>query len=45
MFQKHFGGFSCYVNKLSLEPYDRNMASHPNAPKGLCCPGERLHNL
>jgi len=34
MFQKHFGGFSRYVNKLRLELYDRNMTSHPNAQKG-----------
>ena len=33
VFQKHFGGFSLYVNKLRLAHYDKYMAKHPNAIK------------
>ena len=33
VFQKHFDGFSRYVNRLRLEHYDNYMASHPNATK------------
>ena len=33
VFQKHFNGFSRYVNLLRLEHYDRYMAEHPNATK------------
>lgn len=33
VFQKHFNGFSRYVNLLRLKHYDRYMEAHPNATK------------
>jgi AraC-like DNA-binding protein len=33
VFQKHFGGFSRYVNMLRLEHYDKYVLEHPNFTK------------
>ena len=35
VFQKHFNGFSRYINLLRLAHYDKYIAEHPNATKDM----------